>query len=273
MSVIAEALRHMLAAGMAHDDIVRAVSAMEIAAAPVRTARQDRNARYYSKRVSEKRLNASNSDVSDVSDAPSPKERKVSPHPSKETQPSPSTPSHPSDAPAPKAAADRGSRLTADWLPTPADWAFAVSELGEPMAAREAEKFRNYWLSKSGKDGRKVDWSRTWRNWVMSAKDRFGGKNGRVGQERHHGGAPRSDPVIAALARRIVGGAGSVHAVAADDPFSFGLDPGSAGPRGGPIVELDLAPQSGPGSGDREGRGDGPRLYALQGRGCSERGS
>lgn len=68
MSVIASALKHMLAAGMAHEDIVRAVADMEAAAAPMKSARQLRNARYYeARKASEKRLNASNSDVSDDS--------------------------------------------------------------------------------------------------------------------------------------------------------------------------------------------------------------
>jgi len=66
VSVIAAALKHMLAAGMQHDAIVAAVEAMEAARTvePVRTARQERNARYYEARkarleASENRLNAS----------------------------------------------------------------------------------------------------------------------------------------------------------------------------------------------------------------------
>lgn len=72
MSIIATALKHLIAAGVSGDDLVRAVAEMEAQAAPaapVRTARQERNARYYQKRASEKRLNSGNQDVSDVSDA------------------------------------------------------------------------------------------------------------------------------------------------------------------------------------------------------------
>jgi hypothetical protein len=33
----------------------------------------------------------------------------------------------------------------------------------------EAEKFRDYWCAKSGKDATKTDWPATWRNWVRNA--------------------------------------------------------------------------------------------------------
>jgi hypothetical protein len=74
MAAIAEALKHMLAAGMDHDAIVAAVADMESAATPsqpARTARQERNARYYQTKVrlksSERRLKASETSYSDAS--------------------------------------------------------------------------------------------------------------------------------------------------------------------------------------------------------------
>lgn len=36
-------------------------------------------------------------------------------------------------------------------------------------ARREAERFRDYWCAKSGKDATKTDWQATWRNWVRKA--------------------------------------------------------------------------------------------------------
>jgi hypothetical protein len=39
---------------------------------------------------------------------------------------------------------------------------------------REFERFRDYWLPKPGKDGRKLDWIATWRNWMRGAEDRQG---------------------------------------------------------------------------------------------------
>jgi hypothetical protein len=34
----------------------------------------------------------------------------------------------------------------------------------------ETEKFINYWTARSGKDATKLDWSATWRNWILNAK-------------------------------------------------------------------------------------------------------
>jgi hypothetical protein len=37
---------------------------------------------------------------------------------------------------------------------------------------RETERFCDHWWSKPGKDGRKLDWVRTWKNWMRTAEDR-----------------------------------------------------------------------------------------------------
>jgi len=39
---------------------------------------------------------------------------------------------------------------------------------------REFEQFCDYWRAKPGKDGRKLDWVMTWRNWMRTAEDRQG---------------------------------------------------------------------------------------------------
>lgn len=71
-----------------------------------------------------------------------------------------------------KASAQRGARLSKEWrLPKPwGEW--AVSELRWPESAvrAEADKFRDYWTAKSGKDATKVDWEATWRNWCRNAR-------------------------------------------------------------------------------------------------------
>ncbi|WP_318855172.1 MULTISPECIES: DNA replication protein [Sinorhizobium] len=75
MSVIATALKHMLAAGMDPDAIVAAVAEMERATVPkepVLTPRQARNKRYYERlKASEMRLNSDDQDVSDAGAEPS----------------------------------------------------------------------------------------------------------------------------------------------------------------------------------------------------------
>ena len=68
------------------------------------------------------------------------------------------------------ARADRGTRLPADWVPTDEDRAFAAS-LGVAVE-REAASFRDYWHAKPGADGRKTNWSATWRNWVRRTSER-----------------------------------------------------------------------------------------------------
>ena len=66
--------------------------------------------------------------------------------------------------------ADRGTRLPDDWSPSDEDRAFAGS-LGVAVE-REAASFRDYWHSKPGADGRKTNWSATWRNWVRRSSER-----------------------------------------------------------------------------------------------------
>ena len=72
-----------------------------------------------------------------------------------------------------KEATGRGSRLPADWQPSPSEAAFALDR-GMPQARlnTEAEKFRNYWTAKSGAGATKRDWSATWRNWIITAMER-----------------------------------------------------------------------------------------------------
>jgi outer membrane biosynthesis protein TonB len=63
----------------------------------------------------------------------------------------------------------RGSRIPANWTPTPKDYAFASSEgLTREEINREADRFRDYWIAASGRTACKLDWEATWRNWIRS---------------------------------------------------------------------------------------------------------
>ena len=86
----------------------------------------------------------------------------------------------------------RASRLPDDWqLPDPwREW--AVNERPELDVQRTADSFADYWRGKAGKDGRKVDWLATWRNWV---------RNERTQAQRRQ----PSEPKYAAAARSIFG--------------------------------------------------------------------
>jgi hypothetical protein len=87
----------------------------------------------------------------------------------------------------------RGSRLEADWQPPAEVWDFGRSlGLDEREVADELDRFRDYWIAKPGKDGRKLDWCATFRNWLRrTADDRRRGP-GHAGGSR--GRRDRRDP-------------------------------------------------------------------------------
>lgn len=69
----------------------------------------------------------------------------------------------------------RAARLPDDWVLTD-EWAvegeIARLNAGLPSIDLrvEADKFRDYWHAKSGKDAAKADWLATWRNWCRNAR-------------------------------------------------------------------------------------------------------
>lgn len=68
----------------------------------------------------------------------------------------------------------RGSRLPSDWMPTDDDASFGAS-LGytAPLYDREVLKFRNHFESAPGKAGVKLDWHKTFRNWLIRGAERL----------------------------------------------------------------------------------------------------
>ena len=62
-----------------------------------------------------------------------------------------------------------GSRLTIEKLPKEY-FDFCKSERPEIDPERTWQGFRDYWIAKAGKEGRKSDWIATWRNWVRNHK-------------------------------------------------------------------------------------------------------
>ena len=68
----------------------------------------------------------------------------------------------------------RGTRLPEDFIPTPEmlQW-FADEQLHLALDVRiEHEKFVNYWVGCPGAKGRKLDWPRTWKNWMWTQAER-----------------------------------------------------------------------------------------------------
>jgi len=162
MTVIATALRHMLAAGMDHDAIVAAVADMEASVPKAASSGAERQARYRARK-------ASQSDASDVTSVtvtePVPPKKETSPTPPKEkTTPSTTEPNGSSKT--------RASRLPADWT-LPIEWRGDAVKAGLPQARidLEAEKMRDW--SISSPNGAKREWRAAWRNWVKGAADKL----------------------------------------------------------------------------------------------------
>lgn len=64
----------------------------------------------------------------------------------------------------------KGSRLPTDWT-LPSDWATWCEEHRPDLDPQQvADGFRDFWVGKAGKDGRKADWLATWRNWCRGQK-------------------------------------------------------------------------------------------------------
>lgn len=65
-----------------------------------------------------------------------------------------------------------GKRLHDDWRLSRPLGAWAVEQgLSETEVRSEADRFRDYWIARPGKEGVKLDWDATWRNWVRKALD------------------------------------------------------------------------------------------------------
>jgi len=78
-------------------------------------------------------------------------------------------------APAPAPARKRATRIAEDWKPSERNIADA-KKLGlfDTEIERQARRFRDFWLAKSGEGGTKLDWDATWRNWCDKEAERLG---------------------------------------------------------------------------------------------------
>lgn len=68
----------------------------------------------------------------------------------------------------------RGSRLPDGFVPADASIEKMCDELGVTpgVLVREHRKFCDYWLAIPGQRGVKLDWDRTWCNWMRTAAER-----------------------------------------------------------------------------------------------------
>jgi hypothetical protein len=94
-------------------------------------------------------------------------------------------------------AATRGTRLPSDFSMPPEwiQWALDDQGLSRTDAIREGESFVDFWHGKPGKDGVKVDWLATWRNWCRrSDRPRSNGKGKDPDDPRMLGGGRLNSP-------------------------------------------------------------------------------
>jgi hypothetical protein len=76
-----------------------------------------------------------------------------------------------------------GTRLPDDFTVTAEMVAWAREHAPHVDGKRETERFIDHWSEKAGKDGRKISWIGTWRNWMRTAEDRQGPRD-RPGQRQ-----------------------------------------------------------------------------------------
>jgi hypothetical protein len=71
----------------------------------------------------------------------------------------------------PPARTKRGARLSDDWLPSETDRKFGFDRgLRLDEIDIEATKFRNYWTNRADKRAAKLDWSKSWQNWILNMR-------------------------------------------------------------------------------------------------------
>lgn len=75
----------------------------------------------------------------------------------------------------PSATPTTGRRLPESWAPSEKLQSWAKAERPDLDIAATVETFTDYWRAKPGKDGRKLDWDATFRNWVRT-QNNFAGK-------------------------------------------------------------------------------------------------
>tara|TARA_R110000787_G_scaffold236166_1_gene342854 strand:- start:191 stop:892 length:702 start_codon:yes stop_codon:yes gene_type:complete len=93
----------------------------------------------------------------------------------------------------------QGTRIQKDWQPDTDTTKWAVDLVGNDGVKWQIEKFKNYWLSKSGARGLKLCWQRTFRSWIQNEIEwdnitpLSGYKSGKKGKDFVRGTAAREE--------------------------------------------------------------------------------
>lgn len=70
----------------------------------------------------------------------------------------------------PSAPPARGSRLNPTWSPALSTEEWVAHNFPAVSFTAQLDAFRDYWTAKPGKDGRKLDWDATFRNWIRNSR-------------------------------------------------------------------------------------------------------
>lgn len=78
-------------------------------------------------------------------------------------------------APQKREKANRGTRLHIDW-DLPDDWGEWAEKQGmtRDSIIRECDKFKDFWIAKTGPNATKAHWEATWRNWIRKHLEGYG---------------------------------------------------------------------------------------------------
>ena len=70
--------------------------------------------------------------------------------------------------PPPESKLRNGTRLPDNWVLSDGNYQYAAGKgLDRQTIQDESEKFLNYWTSKTGVGATKLDWDKTWQNWIL----------------------------------------------------------------------------------------------------------
>jgi hypothetical protein len=67
----------------------------------------------------------------------------------------------------------RGTRLPVGWQPDQQTWDQMAEEFPLVNLTAATDKFLDYWQAKAGRDAVKIDWNKTWRNWIRGDAERI----------------------------------------------------------------------------------------------------
>lgn len=102
-----------------------------------------------------------------------------------------------------KAAQKRGTRIPENFTPTPEMVQWARDRVPSVDGRRETEKFVNWFVSAPGSKGVKLDWVRTWKNWMLDAEERSPQNRGlRVVNGSTRMGSTHQDPTSGVFIER-----------------------------------------------------------------------